>query len=279
LSKKTNKELRFNNRSLSYEKPKKTIWTDKLIQHIIDQLKKGFTYPQIEKELDVNKNTIKTIMSRHRKKSEWAGKIPYIKINQRPILVEQSDRVGILDIEFATFGGNRFHQINARLGCILCYVLKEYKTKQWYSDKIKFKDLRNPKVCDRPITENLIKDISRFDIIVGFYSSGCDLPFVRTRAMMYDIPFPAYGTMRQIDLWSFTKHKLLLAHNSLRELSLVMNQRGKDNLQMDAWYRAVMFGSKKDLDNIYNHCVGDVQATEGDFSKCLPYLPRTMGLI
>lgn len=254
------------------EPPKRTKWDDKLIGWVAKKLHQGFSFAQIAKELECNRNTLKAQIVKTRKKPQWEGKIPYIKISQRPNIDTQIDKVGILDIEFFNFGGNRFHQINARLGVIFSYALKEYKKNNWYSEKIRFKDLRKRQVMDRNITEHLVRDISRFDVIVGFFSSGCDIPFVRTRAMHYGIPFPLANTIKQIDLFHFAKHKLLLDHNSLRSLSKLLNVKGKDNIEIDEWFYTALLGDRNALQKIYSHNIGDVKATEGDFEKIEPYL-------
>jgi len=266
----------FNNRSLFYERPKRTKWTDTILNQVLVSIKKGFTYAQIAKNLEVNTHALVTILSYYRNKPEWAGKIPYIKISRREEPFKAKDRIGILDIEFCTFGGNRFHLINARLGCILSYALKEYKKNVWYSEKINLKDLRNEKIADRKITKNLIDNISKFDIIVGFFSSGCDIPFIRTRAMNYDMDFPKWNTIKQIDLWHFAKKNLLLDHNSLKTLSSLLRVKGKDNIQFEEWMKVALFGNQKSLDNIFSHNIGDVKATEGDLIKIEPYLSPTL---
>lgn len=255
--------------TLEYEKPNHTIWNDKTLNGVIELIKKGYSLKQIGKLLDVSKGAIDTALYNYRKKPKWFGKIPYLKQTPRTI-VQERDHIGILDIEFFAFN------FKANRGIILTYCIKEYRKDKWYRQKIDFKDMRKKNVQDRNIVRSLVNDICKFDVIIGYYSNRCDLPFVRTRAMFFDIVFPYYNSIKQIDLWEFFKYKMSLDRNTLRNATKITHIVGKDNADIDLWMEAALCGDKHALNEIYKHNIRDVKITEKLYDKVKPYLSGTI---
>ena len=252
----------------NYEMPNRTVWNDKFINKVLELIREGYSYKQISRFTDLAVSCIKTRLHRLREKPQWVGKIPYLKQTPRNI-VQKEDRVGIIDIEFFSMNG-----VNANRGFLLCYSIKEYCKDVWYNNVIDLKDMKRKDIRDKIITEKCIKDICKFDVIIGYFSSGCDLPFLRTRAIHYDIPFPFYNTIKQIDLFDSIKYKrlMLLDRNSLKAATKVSNIIGKDNIDFDLWMDVVVSGDKKALTEIFRHNVRDVKITEKLYTKIKPYM-------
>lgn len=257
---------------LAYDKPNRTVWNDIFIEKIVKLLKQGYSVNQISKIVDLSKEAIHFGLGHYRDNPKWAGKIPYLKLTPRGV-VQERDRIGILDIEFFSF------DFKANRGFILTYVLKEYHKDIWHSAKIDIKDMKNKKIGDKNIVQKLVDDLKKFDIIIGYFSSRCDLPFVRTRAMYHDIVFPFFNTLKQIDLYYFVKFKMSLDRNSLKNATKILHIVGKDSADLNLWMETAVCGDRKSLDEIFLHNVRDVRITERLYDRIKPYMANTIKAI
>lgn len=163
-------------------------------------------------------------------------------------------KIGVLDIE--TFGMG----FNANQGIILTYHIKEYGKNKYYKGKIKLKDLRS-KDKDKNITKQLVKDLQQFDRIITYNGSKFDLPYIRTRAVKWKIPFPKYKHMTHIDLYYIIKYKFKFRFSSLGQACDFFHINGKDHLNYEIWIDA-MTGNQQSLQKIFKHNKWDVDITE-----------------
>lgn len=219
---------------------------------------------KIGKAMGVSEFSIKSELAKLRKLPEWQGKVPWIKQTPKTV-VQESDRVGILDIEFFSLN------FKANRGFILTYALKEFGGRRWYVGKVDPKDLRHG-IEDKNLVKRLVLDLLQFDVIVGFFSSRCDLPWIRSRALHHEITFPFYGSLRQIDLWDFCKHNLSFDHTSLGNVTKLLNIAGKNHPDLEEWMRFAIYGDRKALWKIFDHNKKDVLITEKLYAKLLPYM-------
>lgn len=174
-------------------------------------------------------------------------------------------RIGFFDLEFQNFKAN--------YGILLTYSIKEYKKKKIYSGMITQKDIRS-KFLDKNLTSQIVKDFSKFDVIVTYYGTRCDIPYLRTRSMKWDIPFPAYGYIKHIDLYGLVKTKLSLNRNSLENACSLVGIKGKNHVFGDIWMRAVT-GHVKSLEYILEHNKRDVIILEKLYDKLIIHSART----
>jgi len=87
-------------------------------------------------------------------------------------------KIGILDIEFDNF--------KADAGIILTYAIKVLNSKKIYTGRIYKKDMLNYDF-DKRIIKKLLKDINRFDELITFFGTRCDIPYIRTKAVDYKV--------------------------------------------------------------------------------------------
>lgn len=160
--------------------------------------------------------------------------------------------IGVLDIEF--------DNLKADFGTILTYAIKVLNHKKIYTGRIYKKDLMGFDF-DKRIVSNLIRDLNKFDEVITYYGTKCDIPYIRTRALCYDIDFPFYGFIKHIDLFYQVKYKLSLHRNSLASACYFFGIEEKNNVDMDIWRKAKL-GDKKSLDWVLDHNIRDVIATE-----------------
>lgn len=250
-----------NGYALSYEKPQQIDWNSK-IPIILKLMKQGYSLVRIEKTL--NLPNIKNTLWRYRKKPRWLGKIPYLKRTPAETIQNTTQRIGILDIEFFS------QDFSANKGFIISYCIKEYHKDKIYTGLIDTNDIRKG-LYDKNIVQKLIKDILKFDILVGYYSSGCDIPWIRTRAIKNKLEFPYHDTIKQFDLYYVVKFKLKLKRSSLKAACELCGIKGKTDGNFDAWWDFVMAGNKKAGDDILLHNIADVRITEKLFDKLKNY--------
>ena len=178
------------------------------------------------------------------------------------------EKIGILDIEP--------HNLNADYGVCICYTIKEYGKEIYYQDNITAKDIKKGWE-DKRVLENLVKDLRRFDRIVGFYISDrkFDLPYLRSRCMKYNIDFPAYGELWITDLHSIVRNKMKLRRRSLRVVCDHLDIPSKSIFTTPEMALARIRGDKKALKESSSHAREDVVSTEKLYDRLNPYFKLT----
>jgi len=176
-----------------------------------------------------------------------------------------SPKIGFIDLEFQNFKAN--------YGILLSYAIKEYGKKKIYSSAITQKEIRS-EYLDKKLTERLVKDFSRFDVVVTYYGSRCDIPYMRTRALKWGIPFPSYGYIKHIDLYYLVKSKLSLNRNRLETACSLLGIEGKNHVFGDKWIRAVT-GHIPSINYILDHNKRDVVITEKLYKKLITFSANT----
>lgn len=180
----------------------------------------------------------------------------------------KSPRLGILDIEFASIG-----RVNADSGIMLSYYIKEYGKEKYLNDYILPEQLRS-KEKDKPIVKSLLTQMKKFDVLVTYYGTRCDLPFIRTRALKHRCVFIPYGFMKHIDLYYLVKHKLKLQSNSLENACRLLGINGKKPLPLYTWVEAVT-GDIEAMRKIHTRCKYDVKITEKLYDRIINYQRKT----
>ena len=177
----------------------------------------------------------------------------------------KSPKIGFLDLEFQNFKAN--------YGILLTYAIKEYHKKEILSGRITTDEIRS-KFLDKELTKRLIKDFSKFDVVVTYYGSKCDLPYMRTRALKWNLNFPSYGYIKHIDMYYIVKNKLSLNRNSLKNACALLGIKGKNQVFGDIWIRAVT-GNTKSIDYIHKHNLLDVIILEKLYDKMITFSAKT----
>jgi len=174
-------------------------------------------------------------------------------------------KLGFFDIEFA-------NSFKGQYGIILSYAIKEYE-KKVFSQHIKQKHLRSD-VLDKELLKSLLKRLKEFDIIVTYYGTKCDLPYVRTRCLRWGFSFIPYGYLKHIDMYYIVKSKLSLNRNTLENACHLLGIKGKNHVDGETWVKAVT-GNKKALMYIREHNERDVVILEELYNKLINYYRRT----
>lgn len=169
------------------------------------------------------------------------------------------ERVGFLDIEATG--------LQADFGYMLCYSLKELDGPLVHCS-VTSKAIRNYQF-DRNVMRQFLKDIQGFDRLVGYYSKDYrfDVPFLRTRALKWNLDFPTWKEYMFTDMYDFAKSKLRLHRNRLETVCDLLAIPSKGHrLNPEVWQRA-QAGSQRALEWVQTHCDEDVQSLEQVYKR------------
>ncbi len=173
-----------------------------------------------------------------------------------------TERLGFIDIESTNLA--------ADFGIILCYCIADNNSDTILHRVITKSDL---KTClDKNVVEQCLKDMRKFDRLVGFYSTKFDIPFIRTRAVALGIEtFPEYGEIIHNDLYYAVRNKFRLSSNRLENACrILLGSTDKTRIESKYWIKALQ-GDVGSLSYILDHCQRDVTDLKKLYNKLIPY--------
>ena len=173
------------------------------------------------------------------------------KLTGQPWFKMPGTKIGYLDIEV--------DNLNADFGSLLSWCIKERGGETAY-DVVTKEDLFNG-TLDKRVVQSCVDEMSKYDIIVGYYSERFDMPYVRAKAMHYNIDFPGYGDVYHWDLYFLVRAKLKISSRSLANACDYLNIKGKTPIDKDIWRRA-KYGDPEALAEVLSHNIADVEITE-----------------
>ena len=179
-------------------------------------------------------------------------------------------RDGFFDIESTS--------LKANFGIMLCYCIKDGDSDKIYERVVNKKEL--DECLDREVVRQCVEDIQKFGRVITFYGSRFDLPFLRSRAVYWNIPFPKYQDICQTDVYYIVRNRFKLNRNSLESAcnfllpEEVQKKHEKTHYGRDHWLWA-MQGKKESLDYIIEHCRHDVLMLEDLYYVVEDYARRT----
>ena len=176
-----------------------------------------------------------------------------------------NEKIGFWDIEASN--------LNANYGIMFCYAIKVGGKNKILERCITQKELGT--CLDKEVVKQCIKDIEKFDRIVTFYGKRFDFPFLRTRAVINDLPFFNYGEVIHEDLYFNIKYKFKFHSNRLQNAcKVLLGDSDKTVIEPRYWVKAVQ-GDKKSLDYIVKHRRYDVQDLDKLYDKVYTFTRKT----
>jgi uncharacterized protein YprB with RNaseH-like and TPR domain len=162
-----------------------------------------------------------------------------------------TEKIGIFDIETTGLPASYSH--------MLAWCMLDRDTGKIASDIVTRKEARDKH--DVRVTQSAIKEIEKYDRIVGYYSSRFDIPYVRSRALKHKLIFPAYRDLYHTDLYFVARSKFRLHSNRLKAICEFLSIPAKTHpFTMDLWERAGA-GEAEALKTVLTHCEEDVEST------------------
>lgn len=182
-----------------------------------------------------------------------------LKIERRDNWLE-SCKIGFFDIEAC--------DLSANVGYMLSWALLLNDEVQ--SDVIRKKEIFQG-LLDKRIVRSAIGAISKCDVIVTFYGTGFDMPYLRARALYHGITYPAYGQIQHLDTFYMARRLLKLSNRRMGTAAEFLGLEEKDHYDVSVWNRARL-GDAEALAHILSHNESDVRITEQLFSVLGPYV-------
>ena len=170
------------------------------------------------------------------------------------------NRIGFLDIE--TDG------LKSDFSTMLSWTIKD-RNGIYYYDIINKRDLFELEdYADKKLVESLVNRLSDFKIIITYFGLGFDLPYIRTKAIHYNIPFPDYGNIYSFDLYYTVRSKLNLSRKSLENVCDYFDIDGKTEIKKSIWRKA-KYGNPDALEKVLEHNMHDCDITEQLYDKLI----------
>ncbi len=158
--------------------------------------------------------------------------------------------IAYLDIEASN--------LDANWGFVLTWCIKYRGEDKIVSDTITQKELYNG-IFDKRIIKSLLEELKNVDIVVTYYGTGFDIPYIRTRATFWGLEeeFPAFGKMYHWDLYYKVRRAFKLNSNRLGTVTKFFGIEGKTHLDPQ-WFMRAKYGHKKALKELLYHNEEDV---------------------
>lgn len=123
---------------------------------------------------------------------------------------------------------------------------------------------------DSQIVRDIAQELRKHAIVIGHFSSGFDVPFLRAKMTKYGLePLPQ---MFGIDTWRIAKNNFQVSSRRLKNLVNFFDIGEKDQVEGGTWMEAAYNGSSDALDSIVAHNIVDVKVLEKLACISFPYL-------
>ncbi len=177
----------------------------------------------------------------------------------------EDEKIGFFDIEVS--------RTEAELGILLAWCLK-LKDGEILEAAITREEAIDRDKQDRRVMEELLGALAQVDLVVTYWGTGMDNPWVRTRAMMLGLPFFKYGEKYHFDAYYAVKSKMRLRSKSLRVATQTLGIEGKTDLPPAIWMDARL-GYPDAVQYVLEHCRADVIILEQLFNAIEPFVKIT----
>jgi uncharacterized protein YprB with RNaseH-like and TPR domain len=178
---------------------------------------------------------------------EWEGKL------------SMAERAVVVDIEATN--------LQADFGYIICYSLKE-KGGDIIHRCVTPEEIWQHKF-DKGVMKQFVKDIKGYTRLIVYYGGRrrFDIPYLRTRALRWGIPFPTWKEYMVTDVFDLVKPMLRLHRNRLECAADLLDIPSKQHrLNPEVWMKG-QAGDKRSLDYIQTHCDEDVVTLEQVYDR------------
>jgi DNA polymerase elongation subunit (family B) len=111
---------------------------------------------------------------------------------------------------------------------------------------------------DKRICKSLLKALDQVDMVVTYWGTGFDVPFIRTRCLAWELGFPKYMEKLHLDLYYSVRPLLKLGRNTLDQATAFFGIEGKNHVDYEIWNRARV-GDKEAMGYVIDHNIEDVK--------------------
>ncbi len=169
--------------------------------------------------------------------------------------------IGVLDIETS--------DLKADVGYMLSWAMYYPNEDRVTSDVITKRDITSMRL-DKRICKTLVKELDGIELMIGYYSTKFDVPYMRTRCLMNGLSFPEYGSIRHIDCFYAARGKVATRRKSLGIIAEALGLDGKTHEPLEVWRKAKL-GDKDSLNKILEYNINDVIITWDVYNELKKY--------
>jgi len=176
------------------------------------------------------------------------------------------ERVGFLDLECSN--------LHADFGMIFSYAIKELDG-EIIGRVVTQEEMLSYKF-DRDLVAEAVDNLKKFHRIVVHYGKPgrFDIPFLKTRALLYGIDFPKYKEIYVEDTYDMAKRNLRLHRNRLESICEFFDIPAKAHKMSPKMWQRAQSGDPKALDWVWKHNVEDVESLEKVWKLLNEFEPR-----
>ena len=178
---------------------------------------------------------------------------------------KENAKIGFLDIETS--------DLKADAGWMVTWALKERGKKEVVVDAITHKDVMN-RTFDKELLARLLEEMKQYDVIVTYFGSVFDLPFILTRGKYWKLPYFHREELHQIDMFFQLRGKLATSRKSLKVITQFFDIAGKTNLDFKYW-KLASIGLEPELSELKEHNRQDILILEKLFDEFEDYCKFT----
>lgn len=223
---------------------------DKLLVLLTNR--KGLSQASIAKALDRTETSINTRIYRLRQEGV---QIPVLWFEKQDVTIAS------LDIETTNF--------DADAGIMITWALHFPTTNEVKYGLITKREM-DEGTFDRRIIRELLEELSKVDVMLTYYGTGFDVPFIRSRVMYWGLQMPTYGSIYHFDLFYAARSLFKLHRKSLDAVTTFLGIAGKTHLNLEIWNKA-RYGDKKALEYVLEHNRADVEILSLLWERVKPY--------
>ena len=152
---------------------------------------------------------------------------------------------------------------DADFGRLICAVIKPYREREMIII------LPKSPLDDSFAIKRVKKALEQYDIIVGHYIKGFDIPYLNSKLLLLDEP--RLPSRFQVDTYFIARHyaKHAIRSKSLKHLADVLGlEEQKMTIRCKTWNQA-RDGMPRAIQKLVRRCISDVRLTEQIYEKML----------
>ncbi len=176
----------------------------------------------------------------------------------------EEERVAMFDLEFYNF--------DADFGFLLSWSIKHLDGRIVH-DVLTRAEAINYDKLDKRLCETFLEEIKNVDLLVGFYSTKMDVPYIRSRCLWWELDFPKFREKFHHDMYYTSKRLLKLSRGGQAAVGrfLLKDDFTKNSVDMALWLRARL-GDAEALEEVLDHNDRDVKDLELIYKELTPYV-------
>jgi len=160
--------------------------------------------------------------------------------------------------------------LQADFSILLTACIKSYGQETLVFRADNYPEWQTNRANDYQIVKAVSDELRKHAIVVGHFSSGFDIPFLRAKMTKHGIePLPQ---MFGVDSWRIARQNFRVSSRRLQNLASFFDLGEKEGVERGIWMEAAYNGGKEAMDKIVAHNIRDVEILEKLACISFPFL-------